>query len=446
MKDVLFMKKSKYNHFFPYTNEKAIAYNAMTNSLALLDVEQAEILNDCTLNVDDIDDSFIGELKKGGFVIESNYDEHEALRYRMLRQRYNTDSFALTLMPTNACNFACAYCFEKGTFSNMYMSKDVQDGIIEILSRKKLTISSFFVTWFGGEPLMALDIIESLTKRFVEICTENNITYSSTMITNGYFLTKENLERMNKLHINSIQVTVDGLEETHDKLRPHIDGSGTFNIIMQNLKDGYELLPPTGLRINIDKNNSTVGDDIYAYFKKHGMLDKIRLHYGKIMNDTNTHIESACLHTCDFSEIDYNFKASMTGAGVKMFNLPTPKGNFCGADSQNTYLIDAGGDMYKCWSEAGQKHFKICNLSDTKFDEKQIYKYLLYDPTVDENCSDCTVLPLCMGGCPFKRVVGTADKCINEKYILEKILDSVTNLIIAERMKNQEESLVSSND
>ena len=76
------------------------------------------------------------------------------------------------------------------------MSKDIQDKIVEYVRRQVSTISQLSVNWYGGEPLLAIDVIESLTEHFLKICKENNITYSSTIITNGYLLDMETVNRL----------------------------------------------------------------------------------------------------------------------------------------------------------------------------------------------------------------------------------------------------------
>ena len=54
-------------------------------------------------------------------------------------------------------------------------------------------IKRFSVSWYGGEPLMALPIIEKLSEAFFRLCEENGVKYTESIVTNGYLLTKENL-------------------------------------------------------------------------------------------------------------------------------------------------------------------------------------------------------------------------------------------------------------
>ena len=83
------MKFSSYNFFFPYEADKHIAYNAITNSLALIDSEQLTLLKDInetsTLNSDS---QFHNDLLRGGYIIDENIDELDLLRSQLFQARY----------------------------------------------------------------------------------------------------------------------------------------------------------------------------------------------------------------------------------------------------------------------------------------------------------------------------------------------------------------------
>ena len=100
------------------------------------------------------------------------------------------------------------------------MTIEIQDRIIEMVKEQAPTISNLHVTWYGGEPMMAMDIVERLTVGFQKVCEEYKISYSAGIITNGFWLTKENVEHLKELEINAIQVTLDGAPEEHNKRRP----------------------------------------------------------------------------------------------------------------------------------------------------------------------------------------------------------------------------------
>ncbi len=208
------MKASYYNFFYPYESDKDkfIAYNSLSNALALIEKDKYEVFMEfCKHNktIEDLD--LINDLKKGFFLLDDHVNEKHLIRFRMLQNRFSTSSFGLTIAPTSDCNFRCIYCYEKDVIKPAYMSADVQDRIVELLQNNLSTISRFSVSWYGGEPLLALDVIESLSARFIELCEKKEVAYGAGIITNGYLLNRDTIQLLNKLKVNFIQVTIDGV-------------------------------------------------------------------------------------------------------------------------------------------------------------------------------------------------------------------------------------------
>jgi len=435
------MKPSKYNHFFPYSETQCIAYNGLSNALALIDKSKFDEFNSFCNNGIPMSEDLNKDLRKGMFLIDDCIDELDVLRYRMFSTRYNSDTLSMTIAPTNDCQFDCIYCYEKDAVSNKYMTVETQDKLVEILESRKGLISHFSVTWYGGEPLMAFDIVESLSKRFIAICKENKIQYHASMISNGYMLDRHILKRMEHLDISVLQITIDGLPELHNKMRPLKGGGDTFETILDNLKNGFDLLPPVSLRINIDKDNTHAGEEIYKLLQKNNMLKKIKPYFGMITNDAGTYSTSQCLSMCDFSEITYDFATRTSDeSDSSPVQYPTLKTAVCGADSANNYVVDAEGTLYKCWCDIGRDDRKVGSISSTNISTNNtLFKYLLFDPTTADSCKDCNVLPLCMGGCPYKRMAGNDDKCTNHKYILQKCLSDAISFF--QERKNQEKQV-----
>ena len=426
------MKPSNYNFFFPYEpdDSKLIAYNSFSNALALMEKEKHKIFTRFCENGENMnDDEFEGQLKAGHFLIEDDCNELDILRFRMLSARYNTDFLGLTIAPTADCNFRCAYCYEKDVIKPDYMSEEVQDKIIELVKSRAKVISHLSVTWYGGEPLMAVDVIERLSRKFIEICNENKITYSGNIVTNGYLLTKEIAKLLQELIINTMQITMDGGRETHDSRRPHADGSGTFDAILSNMAEAKEFLPTIGLRVNVDKENISSAKEISDILSEKGLSNKVSIYLGKIMDENDTYDGKKCFDMYEFSHEEFKHYLDV-GADV-MWRYPRSVSNVCGADSCSSHIIAADGRMYKCWADIGNHERCTGKLVDRITHKDNVFlSYMLFDPTTSNPCKNCNVLPVCMGGCPYKRLNEDTDKCGIHKFVLEKYLR-----IIARKLK-----------
>lgn len=139
----------------------------------------------------------------------------------------------LTLFPTEKCNFRCTYCYED--FEIGRMSDQLQRSIEIFLERRVATLKSLQFSWFGGEPLLAKDVVLRLMKHAKQLCDSHGIMFSSGMTTNAYLLDYDLAEQLLALHQDFYQITLDGMGDMHDVLRRRADGAGTFDRIWQNL-------------------------------------------------------------------------------------------------------------------------------------------------------------------------------------------------------------------
>lgn len=140
----------------------------------------------------------------------------------------------MTIMPTEQCCFRCTYCYED--FAIGKMSPTVQQGIINLVTKRITGLDLISISWFGGEPLMAKDIIYQLSDSIMALAKQYNTTYSASMTTNAYLLDQACFEKLVHYGVQNFQITLDGPEAIHDNTRQRVDGKGTFAEIMHNLR------------------------------------------------------------------------------------------------------------------------------------------------------------------------------------------------------------------
>jgi radical SAM protein with 4Fe4S-binding SPASM domain len=110
---------------------------------------------------------------------------------------------------THACNLGCLHCLSAcGRMASGELSTEEAKALIDQLARARV----FSITLGGGEPLVRDDVFE-----LIEHATARNMAVR--LSTNGYAVTEETLRRLADLNVFSVQVSVDGLEDTHDFLR-----------------------------------------------------------------------------------------------------------------------------------------------------------------------------------------------------------------------------------
>lgn len=386
------MKQSQYNIAIKL-DENVYIYNSLEASLSKLSESEFNIL---TQSPDQIEDPvFLQKLKKTGILIPDDLDELTMIRENMYASRYSSSSLSLTIAPTADCNFRCSYCYEKGRYENTRMTEKTQKELLEFVRRNLEGRKHLDICWYGGEPLLAMEIIEKLTEEFESICAEKEIGFSAGMITNGYLLTPDTAARLNKCKISYIQVTLDGTEKVHDQRRYLKNGQGTFRRIIENLRESYDLLPAVSLRVNLDRQNSgeleNVAEIIHAFDLQH----KIHVYPGHVQAIDGCCHKNQCLSNEEYSEIYLQHR--MKG---KDMTLPPRVRHSCTADSGNGFVIGADGLIFRCWDDIGKENLACSTLRGENRNKTIYYQYLTHDPTLDTQCLDCKLLPICMGGCP----------------------------------------------
>jgi len=140
--------------------------------------------------------------------------------------------------------------------------------------------------------------------------------------------------------------------------------------------------------------------------------------------------ESSCTTIEEFSSMNLKFRKILKQRGFKTDqtsyypNIAYP----CGANQINYYVIDSDGDIYKCWSEIGNKSIRIGNLNNlsqrNSFELMKEINWLTWDPFDYDSCIKCKMLPICMGGCSYRAMFTNNDspECEIWKYDLEEYI------------------------
>lgn len=256
------MKLSRYNILRQY-DDATIFFNATTCALAVVDENFLRVYDDVKNNSYDetkYDAQLIADMKASGCLVEDDVDELERLEFYRNLDKYDMTSLSLTIAPTLDCNFRCKYCYE--THPKGKMTSETQAALINFVEQRLERAKNFSVMWYGGEPLLAKEIIWSLSEKFLELCASKSIDYESFIVTNASLLEETDVELFKKYKIGFAQITIDGVKEIHDSRRRSVTGESTFD----KLIDRANLLLNSGLsviiRINIDKENIARVDEL----------------------------------------------------------------------------------------------------------------------------------------------------------------------------------------
>lgn len=141
--------------------------------------------------------------------------------------------FELILLPTEQCNFRCTYCYEDFLIGKM--PRAVINGVKNLISNRAESMELLALSWFGGESLVAMDVITEIGTFAKELSERRGFYLSGGLTTNGSLITPKVLETLAQLNQRKLQITLDGDRDQHNQTRIRANGSGTFDAIWKNL-------------------------------------------------------------------------------------------------------------------------------------------------------------------------------------------------------------------
>jgi uncharacterized protein len=276
----------------------------------------------------------------------------------------------LIILPTEQCNFRCTYCYED--FSIGRMKPETIEGIKSLIERRSSQLSQLHLSWFGGEPLLAKDIVLNVSEHARSMAARHsNLKYSGFMTTNAYLLDEDTLSALVGAGITQYQVSLDGPQEIHDRSRIRADGKSTFQRIWSNLiafRDS-SLSASVLLRLHFTADTFQLIDPLLEDIKRELLPDprfsvflKPIEHLGGT-NDSNINTVSEDERKAVIASLESKL------FGDRNINTETTGNNFvlndyaCYASRPNSLVIRADGSVGKCTVALADKRNHVGKLN-----------------------------------------------------------------------------------
>ena len=407
------MKISKYTFMFDENGQEYYVYNTLSNALMEIDKESYSLLfesrNTQKLSTADFDEDLWEALCINNIISDNDTDDYLKYKASITNIRKQRTGMHLTLAPTMDCCFRCHYCFEKYK-EKKYMTPEIMDQIIKYVTSYP-ELKNIKITWFGGEPLMAVPQIEEFYDKFRDIWQE---PFISNIITTGYHIDKESIRVMQKVGISSVQITLDGMKETHNKVKHLPSGEDVFERILSNI----ELLNDSAPEINITIRVNLTLENKEEYIPLHKLC--LTRFYGRsnitispaFVLDRGTGDICRSNNNIFFGHIErskFILNLAKNGINSVFVRCPEPFFNECAIRNEMAIAFDPEGYAYKCWEVIGNKEYAIGKLNDdgilTDINQTILNRQLYGADTFDDPiCSQCKYLPICNGGCPIQRI------------------------------------------
>jgi uncharacterized protein len=300
------------------------------------------------------------------------------------------------------CNLACPYCFEGTRRGKHYMSEEMANNIIKFIEKNLNGKDEFYITFYGGEPLLSLKLVQQIAGRFRQIADHKGIKFSFSFVTNGTLLNEAAVRKLKPLGLKAAAVTLDGPEAVHNVSRPFASGAGSFNAIVNNIRAVCDMV-----EINIGGNFSEGNYRQFPFlldeFIQRGITpDRVKsVKFDPVFKEREGIATPDYCGGCRSINEKWLFDAGIYLRDETMKRgFPTPEvmPSFCVIERNNMFIINYDGTIYKCPGLIGQREFCVGDVVNGVGDYSVSHRLNNWQT---EECLECVYLPLCFGGCRY---------------------------------------------
>lgn len=446
------MQFSKYVHFYDVGDETIGLFHSLLIRTIFVTKNEKEAIdlylnNETPLN-DNLKDT-VNHLFSNYYLVNSE-TEDEHIYQQCVSLIYPPAISNAYIVVTENCNFNCTYCFISERVSanatNKVMTKEVAKASVELLQRTYEHQQHEYdktITFYGGEPLMNLDIIKYFMQ---EVERVKPLAYwpsdvKFAMITNGSLLNKENIAFLKQNHI-ALSISYDVDKDSHAN-RINRLGQKTFDVVRNNIQMCINEKMPYSLSITISEdtmlNRETVLQEIIA-------LEPLTIAFNMLI--PNKHLTPSDTYYEEATDFMIECFKRLRQKGIYEDRMMRKVQAFidnklylydCCASGGNQFVIAPDGSIGICHGYLNNRKYFSANVMNKDFDYRNSPDFDYWkqrSPIFMPECQDCECLGICGGGCPYAadymhESIYALDKrfCIHAKKVLKWLInDLFTNL------------------
>lgn len=408
--------------FVGTTNTDCILYNTANASLVILP-QNTMIANNIIVGITPEEYDMLKEM--------DFFDFNDEIKIKDLIDTRNStsDTLIVTISMTQACNFNCCYCSQNNSKDSSIISQSVLDATIRYIANciTKYNYKTLAVDFFGGEPLLAAEKILYFKSGIEKTLPHINISYA--IDTNGYLLNYGFVEHFKQLYIN---LTLSDRSD-HDSKRVLHNGTGTYDTIINNLRDIASWLDgedrAVRLRYNVGKYRNMFKEFVCKIKEALPTLRYIEI--APIIDfDYNAHKEN--LTYSEFSDWYINDAIDVLVDNDIIVDFPNPIYSKCRAYAPHDIKVFPDGKLATCSSyEYSMRKPSIFDICDNIDDVLRVFSTKQND-CLDAECMNCRSIFLCGG----KLFCKGNTPCQFLNYDLEKFLSKYATFLDDEKKSN----------
>lgn len=319
---------------------------------------------------------------------------------------------SISLAVAQKCNLACTYCYaQQGEFGGAAknMPLDVALRSVDLLLCDAAPGERFNVAFLGGEPLVNRPVLRAATEHAFTLAAARGAIVTFSITTNGTLLREEDAEFFER-HRFAVTVSVDGIGETHDRLRPTKGGRGSFDELVRRVRPllAWQRAMQVSARVTVTPRNLELRETLDALialgFHSVGFSPMLRAPSGNeemTLDDLETMLDGMIACGEQFERAvaagrRYPF-ANVVNA-LREIHRGTHRPYPCGAGAGYAG-VSADGDLAACHRFVGDAAGAMGHI-DRGIDRERQQTWLTERHVHrQEPCSGCWARYMCGGGC-----------------------------------------------
>lgn len=392
-------------------NNYGFATDAENNEFNVLDKEL----------ISEIDAEFC-ELERSGVLNAS------APSNPVAHKKYGTIK-ALCLHICHDCNLRCKYCFaSEGTYKSArdHMSLEVGKRAVDFLITHSGSRRNLEIDFFGGEPLMNIDVVKSIVEYARDREKECGKKFDFTITTNCLLLNDELITFFNK-EMHNVVLSIDGRREVHNNVRKSVNGKECYDTILANAKKFAESRGDKSyyVRGTFTSQNLDFASDIE--FLRDSGFEQISVEPVVLGEENELAIREEHLPQI-LSEYERLAKIYLDSRkNGKWFNFfhfmidlengPCITKRLSGCGSGCEYLaVTPNGDLYPCHQFADDAAYRLGSVFEENLNLDKMSEFAKNIVNRKQDCLNCPAKYYCSGGCCANNIHFAGD--MNRPYAI----------------------------
>jgi uncharacterized protein len=408
---------NRYLKFFSHDGKRYAYLNRMPSRISFMEIseEMEKLLKQFNGNISIKETAAAESLDVSFFEVIKSFYKNSILMEKDKTFIYPKPKvLGLVIYPTTICNLRCIYCYASAGDNTPIVIdiKKVESWMNYLLANRDDNVKFVKLMFHGGgEPTSVFPQMKAIWEMVKKRCENENLIPLLSTISNGVF----NDEILKWLIDQKVDIyfSIDGDEDSHDKLRPGANGKGSFNTAYNNLIKIREAGLKAGIRCTVTRHNINQLKNLVDLVKHH---DLTYLHlgqfsrYGRSDNPAELEVSYEDYKNSYFEAWKYALDQGVKMNGYPVIALKAGRNFFCINYSQSSFSLTSEGYLSTC----PEVSFSTDPVSDVFFtgkveDDNSIVFYedridklkqrLQYDFT---ECKNCFLEYTCNTGCSVK--------------------------------------------